>query len=166
MTRHDTGPQRSQSIDAYLRRTRLLAVVALLALAGAIVSDVVGGSFWVRHALLAGLAASVTVVMLTVAVLNEVLERRRRERWRVLAQYVMLELVRNARLIWTGVLQHAGLLTSDASRPEAVEANGRLVRDTPPLASALREVVADDARLRGLHEEIALLVAHTDDVLG
>ena len=166
MTRHDTGPQRSQSIDAYLRRTRLLAVVALLALAGAIVSDVVGGSFWVRHALLAGLAASVTVVMLTVAVLNEVLERRRRERWRVLAQYVMLELVRNARLIWTGVLQHAGLLTSDASRPEAVEANGCLVRDTPPLASALREVVADDARLRGLHEEIALLVAHTDDVLG
>jgi len=119
MTRHDTGPQRSQSIDVYLRRTRLLAVVALLALAGAIVSDVVGGSFWVRHALLAGLAASVTVVMLTVAVLNEVLERRRRERWRVLAQYVMLELVRNARLIWTGVLQHAGLLTSDAARPES-----------------------------------------------
>jgi hypothetical protein len=58
----------------------LLAIAALLALAGAIASDVVGGTFWARHALLAGLTSSVIIVMLTVAVINEVLERRRRER--------------------------------------------------------------------------------------
>jgi hypothetical protein len=109
MKSHDTGPRRSQAIDAHLRRTRLLAVVALLALTGAIASDVLAGSFWVRHAPLASLAASVIVVMLTVAVINEVLELRRQRRWTVLAQYVMLELVRNARLIWTGVLEHARL---------------------------------------------------------
>jgi len=78
----------------------------------------------------------------------------------------MLELVRNARLIWTGVLEHAALLTSDAAGPESVDANRRLVRDTPHLVAAVREVVADDARLHGLHEEIALLAAQTDRVLG
>jgi hypothetical protein len=166
MRRHDVGPRRSRSVDAYLRRTRVLAVVALLALAGGVVSDTVGGTFWARHALLAGLAASVIVVMLSVAILNEVLERRRRQRWSILAQYVMLELVRNARLIWTGVLEHAGLLAADAARPEAVDANGRIVRDTPRLTAALRGVIADDVRARSLHEEIALLAAHTDEVLG
>ena len=166
MRRQDTGPRRSQSIDAYQGRTRVIAVVALLVLAGAIISDVFGGTFWARHALLASLVASVIVVMLTVAVINEVLERRTRERWRVLAQYVMLELVRNARLIWTSVLQHAGLLAPDATRPDAVEDNARLVRDTPCLTAAVRVMVADDLRLQGLRDEIALLVAHTDDVLG
>lgn len=97
MKRHEVGPRRSQSVDALLRGTRLLAIAALLALAGGIVSDAVGGSFWARHALLAGLAASVITVMLTVAVINEVLDRRRRERWSILAQFVMLELVRNAK---------------------------------------------------------------------
>ena len=53
--------------------------------------------------MLAGLVASVIVVMLSVAVINEVLERSRRRRWSTLAQYVMFELVRNARMIWLGV---------------------------------------------------------------
>jgi len=166
MRRHEVGPRRSRSVDALLRRTRLLAVVALLALAGGIVSDVVEGSFWAGHALLASLTASVIIVMLSVAVINEVLDRRRRERWSVLAQFVMLELVRNARLIWTGVLAQVGLLTPEAARPESVEANGRIVRDTPRLAAAVREVIADDALRRALHEEVALFAAHTDEVLG
>src|SRR5579862_5327557 len=108
MRRHEVGPRRSQSVDAFLRSTRLLAFGALVALAGGIVSDAVAGSFWARHALLASLTASVIIVLLTVAVVNEVLERRRRERWSILAQYVMLELVRNARLVWTGVLVQVG----------------------------------------------------------
>ena len=93
MRRHDAGPRRSRSVDVLLRGTRVLAIVALLALAGGIVSDVVGGSFWARHALLTSLAASVIIVMLSVAVINELVERRRRERWSILAQFVMLELV-------------------------------------------------------------------------
>jgi hypothetical protein len=166
MRRHELGPRRSQSVDALLRSTRLLAIAALLALAGGIVSDVVGGSFWARHALLASLAASVIIVMLTVAVINEVLDRRGRERWSVLAQFVMLELVRDARLIWTGALAQVGLLTREDTRPDSVEANGRIVRDTPRLTAAVREAIADDARRRGLQEEIALLAVHTDEMLG
>jgi FG-GAP repeat len=47
-----------------------------------VVSDVVIGSFWLRHALLASIVGSVIVVMLSVAVINEVIETRRRRRWR------------------------------------------------------------------------------------
>lgn len=166
MTRHEVGPRRSQSIDVLVRGTRVLAAVALLALAGAIVSDVVGGDFWARHALLAGLVASVIVVMLSVAVINEVLERRRRERWSILAQYVMLELVRNARLIWTGVLAQVGLLAAEHARPDLVDANARTVRDTSRLTAALSASIGDEDRRRELRDEVALLAAHTDEVLG
>jgi hypothetical protein len=76
--------------------------VALLALVGGVISDAVERSFWMRHPLLAGLASGFIVVMLTVALINEAVERRRRERWSVLAQYVMLQLVRDARGVWTG----------------------------------------------------------------
>ena len=165
MRRHEASPRRSQSVDALLRSTRLLAVVALLALAAGIASDITEGSFWARHALLAGLTASVIVVLLTVAVINEVQERRRRERWSILAQFVMLELVRNARLVWTGVLAQVGLLTPEATRPDAVDANRSAVRDTARLSAAVRQTMADDTRRPGLHEEIALLAAHSEEVL-
>jgi hypothetical protein len=82
----------SSAVDSYLQESRLLAAVAVLALVAGILSDALARDFWSRHAVLANLAASLIVVMLTVAVVNEVVERRRRRRWRVLAQYVMLEL--------------------------------------------------------------------------
>jgi hypothetical protein len=166
MRRHDVGPRRTQSVDSLLRRTRVAAGVALLALVAGIVSDFAEGSFWVRHALLASLVASVLVVVLSVAVINELLERRRRQRWSVLAQFVMLELVRNARLVWTGVLAQVRLLGPDAARPDAVDANGRIVRDTPRLSAAVGDAVADEGRRRALRDEIALLAAHSDEVLG
>jgi hypothetical protein len=166
MRRHDAGPRRSQSVDSLRRGTRVAAGVAVLALIGAIVSDFVEGSFWARHTLFASLVASVLVVILSVAVINEVLERRRRQRWSVLAQFVMLELVRNARLIWTGVLAQVGLLAPDAARPDSVDANGRIVRDTPRLSAALGAAIADDGHLLDLRDEIALLAAHSDEVLG
>ncbi len=166
MNRHDSGPRRSRSVDSYLWRTRVLAVVALLALVAGVLSDVMRPRFWARHALVTGLVSSLIVVMLSAAILNEVLERRRRQRWSVLAQYVMLELVRNARMIWIGVLEHAGLLPHGAARPEDVETNGLLVRDTARLTTALYGVVSDPTRLRLLNEEIAVLTAHCDEVLG
>ncbi len=51
----------------YLGGTRSLAAVALLALAAAIISDAFGRHFWAHHPLLANLAASLIVVMLSVA---------------------------------------------------------------------------------------------------
>ena len=94
-----------------------------------------------RHALLTSLFGSVIVVMLSVAVINEVVERRRRRRWSILAQYVMFELVRNARMIWSGILELANLLTLEGGHREAVERSRWVVRDTPRLTAAVREIV-------------------------
>lgn len=76
MTSHrPSGPRRSRSVSSYLRQTRLLAILALAAFVGGAVSDAINEAFWERHALLAGLVSSAVVVMLSVAVINEVLER-------------------------------------------------------------------------------------------
>ena len=160
-----SGPRRARSVASYLRQTRIVAIIALAASAGGVVSDFTNESFWEHHALLSGLTASVIVVMLTVAVINEVLERRQRQRWSVLAQYVMFELVRNARMIWMGVLEVAGALPTEVNQQESLEAGTQVARDTPRLTAALREVVDDQDRRARLHEVIAFSAQHADDVL-
>jgi hypothetical protein len=163
---HVPGPRRSASARSYRRETRAIAVVLLLALAAGVVSDRFAGEFWGRHALLTGLASSVIVALLSVALVSEAVERRRRRRWRVLAQYVMLELVRNARLVWTVVTELAGLMPADAHTTASMHAGARAVRDTAGLAEAIRELVADGDRRRLLHEKITRFAAHSDNLLG
>ncbi len=139
--------------------------MAVLACVAAIASDEINERFWEQHALLAGLAASVIVVVLTVAVVNEAIERRSRQRWSILAQYVMFELVRNARMIWSGVLDVAGLLPNEVNRLEWVAAGAAVVRDTPRLTVSLRSVLDDEAGRVRLHDEIAFLAEHSEEML-
>lgn len=151
---------------SFRRGTRILAGVALLVLVAAIISDALSGDFWARHALLAGVSASAIVVMLSVAVVDEVLERRRLRRWSVLAQYVMFELVRGARLIWTTVIELAGSVPSEIPHARWVDEAAEAVRDTPRLETAIRKLVADAARRQILHDEIVGLAAFSDEMLG
>ena len=139
---------------------------ALLAVVGGVTSDVTSDRFRARHALLAGLVSSVIVVVLLIAVINEVLERRRRQRWSILAQYVMFELIRNARMIWSGVLAAAGLFSTTANQEASIDAGATLVRDTPGLTAALRGILDDADRRARLHTEIVFLAEHFDEVLG
>jgi hypothetical protein len=104
--------------------------------------------------------------MLTLAVVNEVAERRRRRRWSVLAQYVMLQLVRDARGIWTGLLELAGLMPPDNLSAASIDAGAQTVRDTARLTAAARKVLAEPDRRKGLHESVARTVIHNDEVLG
>jgi hypothetical protein len=174
MIRRDSGPRRSKSVDAYLRGTRLLAAIVLLALVGGVLSDALEDRFWTDHALLAGLVASVIVVMLTVALVNEALERRSRQRWSVLAQYVMLQLVRDARLVWTGIAELAGLMPSDPYASEgdvlmtatSIDAGSSAVRDTDRLSAALRDLVAYANKRKRLHHKVTIFEEHNDAVLG
>jgi hypothetical protein len=46
----------------------------------------------------------------------------------VLAQYVMLELVRNARFIWIGLMELAGMMPPDGYTTAGIDACARLVR--------------------------------------
>jgi hypothetical protein len=164
--RNNAGPRRAGTVETYLRHIRAMALIVVAAVIASVASDLTGVTFWERHALLTGLVSSVLVVMVSVAVINEVLERRRRQRWSVLAQYVMFELVRNARMIWTGVLDLAGLLPADTSQQRLVDLGAQIVQDTTRLTAAVREIVDDDHLRDRLHAEVAFLAEHADDVLG
>ncbi len=166
MTRRSNGPIRSDSINAYLLGTRILAVIAALALAGGILSDEIDDAFWQRHALLAGLSSSIIIVMLTAGVFNEAVDRQRRRRWSVLAQYVMLDLARNARLTWAGILNWAGLLPANVMPNPLGEVAAPIVRDQAQLAPALAEAISDPSRRQALHDDIAATVVHNNEMLG
>src|SRR5438445_13457189 len=122
VARRTVGPRRSDSLRTYVRSTRIIGGLSVLILAGAVVWDIVSDAFWVRHTLFTGLVASLIVVAVTAAVLNEVLEHRQRQRWSVLAQYALLDFVRAARLVWTGLLELAGLAPDGELGDEAISA--------------------------------------------
>jgi hypothetical protein len=146
--------------------TRIIAGLSLLVLSGAIAWDLANDGFWSRHALLTSLVASSIVVAVTAAVLNEVLERRQRERWSVLAQYALFDLLRTARLVWSGLLELAGLAPDGELGGEALAAGSEAVRDAPRLAAAMDEILASAERREQLHRLIAGLLGHSQEVLG
>ncbi len=166
MARRSVGPRRTESRRTYGRATRIVAGLSLLILFGAIAWDIADDEFWSRHALFTGLVASLIVVAVTVAVLNEVLERRQRERWAILAQYALLDLVRTARLVWTGLLELAGLVPDGELGDAALAAGSEAVRDTPRLAAEMDEMLASSDRREQLHRLIAELQRHGQEVLG
>jgi hypothetical protein len=166
MARQTVGPRRTESLRTYLRATRVIGGLSVLVLCGAIAWDIADDGFWSRHALLTSLVASLIVVAVTGAVLNEVLERRQRGRWAVLAQYALFEFVRTARLVWTGLLELAGLVPDGELGDGALAAGSEAVRDTPRLAVAMDEMLASADRREQLHRLIAGLLADSQDVLG
>jgi hypothetical protein len=166
MARHTVGPRRTDSLRSYVRAARIAAAVSVLILLGAIAWDLEDDGFWTRHALFTSLVASLIVVAVTAAVLNEVLERRQRQRWSVLAQYALFDLVRAARLVWSGLLELAGLVPDGELGEAALAAGSEAVHDTPRLAAAIDELLAiSDSRER-LHRLIRRLLDHGEDVLG
>jgi hypothetical protein len=166
MARRALGPRRTDSLRTDVLVTRIIGGLSVLVLFGAIAWDLANDGFWSRHALFTSLVGSLIVVAVTAAVLNEVLERRQRERWSVLAQYALFEFVGTARLVWTGLLELAGLVPDGEVDDEALEAGTEAVRDTPRLTAAMDEMLASADRREQLHRLIAGLLGHGQEVLG
>src|SRR5438067_12457701 len=129
MATRTPDPSHIHSPRTYMSSTQIIAGLSVLVLSGAVVCYLSNDGFWSRHTLFTGLVASLIVVAVTAAVLNEVLERRQRERWSVLAQYALLEFVRAARLVWSGLLELAGLVPEGELGEEALAAGTDAVRD-------------------------------------
>ena len=166
MARYPVGPRRTESLRTHVRASRIIAGLSVFALSGAIAWDLATDGFWSRHALFTSLVASLIVVAVTAAVLNEVLERRQRERWSVLAQYALFDFVRTARLVWSGLLELAGLVPDGELGDGALAAGSEAVRDTPRLAAAMDEMLASADRREQLHRLIAGLLGEGQDLLG
>jgi hypothetical protein len=166
MARQTVGPRRTDSFAAYVRGTRIVGTVSLLVLVGAIAWDLADDGFWARHTLFTGLIASLIVVGVTVAVLNDLIERRQRQRWAVLAQYALFDLVRAARLVWSGLLELAGLAPDGEPGDEVLDAGSKAVRDTPLLTAAMDEMLADAEHRVHVHRLIEQRHADGQAVLG
>lgn len=166
MARRTVGPRRTDSLRTYLGATRIVGGLSVVVLFGAIAWDLANDHFWSRHALFTGLVASLIVVAVTAAVLNEVLERRRRERWSVLAQYALFDFVRTARLVWGGLLELTGLVPDGELGDQALAAGSEAVRDTPRLAAAVGVMLASADRREQLHRLLVGLLAESQALLG
>jgi hypothetical protein len=165
MVRRTIGPRRSGQLR-YLGSTRISGGITMLVLSGAIAWDIADDGFWLRHTLFTALAASLITVAVTVAVLNEVLERRQRERWSVLAQYALWDLTRTARLVWTSLLELTGLVPDDELEDGVLGALTEAVLSEPPLVAAIDDLLASPDRREQLHRLITRLHGQGREVLG
>src|SRR5437879_11448633 len=75
MARRTVGPRRSDSPRTYLRPTRIIGGLSVLALVGVVVWDLTNDGFWFHHTLFTALVARLLVVALTAPVRNAVLRR-------------------------------------------------------------------------------------------
>jgi len=149
-----------------VRSTRIIGGLSVLVLSGAVAWDFANDGFWFRHALITSLVANLIVVAMTAAVLNEVLQRRQRQRWSVLAQYALFDLLGTARLVWTSLLELTGLVPDEDLEDGALAAGSEAVLDTPRLAAAMDEILASADHREQLHRLITRLRAHGQEVLG
>lgn len=87
------------------RRFAFTAGLGAALLAAAVVADFVFRAFWNKHGLLTSLLASLLVVAVTVAALNELLKRRDRKRRSIVAQSALFALIESASLTWTVMVE-------------------------------------------------------------
>jgi hypothetical protein len=84
----------------------------------------------------------------------------------VVAQYALFDLARMARLVWSGLLELAGLVPDGELGNEALTAGIEAVRDTPRLGAAIDEMLSSADRREQLHRLITDLLGHSQEVLG
>ena len=137
--------------------------IALIALAAA--SDFLVGSFWSGHAMLTSLIASLLVLAVTVAVINEWVERRGRRRWSVLAQYVLFQLVQAARVTWTTLIELLERGEIDTSTPAALRAVAERALRTAEISTAARDLLANPERRTLLSTVLSDMAAHSRAVV-
>jgi hypothetical protein len=104
------------------------------------------------------LLANLLVVAVTVVVINELIERRDRKRWSLLAQHVLFSLVQTARATWTGLVELLEVGEVQSGAEESLQAAAELTQDTARLSAATRELLADPtrrARLQRLTERLS-----------
>jgi hypothetical protein len=122
-------------------------------------SDFYASRFWLGHPVTVSILAALAVVLVSVTVIEVVLNRRSERRWRLLAQYALMELAEAAHGAWgvlLGVIYEGGDGSDDMADPTRVIQ----VLDSPERAPVLKRkidaILTDPLRrdeLRGSLEE-------------
>jgi hypothetical protein len=147
------------------RRLVLAATIGLALIVAAAVSDFVIGSFWSRHSLLTSLVANVLVVAITLAVVNEFVERRDRRRWNLLAQAVLFALTQSARATWSGLVEVLRLGEVRSGSVEPLLEGAALARDSERVSKAIDELLADEQRRAVLQRVTVQQAEYASDVI-
>jgi hypothetical protein len=130
-----------------------LNVAAVFALAWLLVlltSDFYAGRLWIDHPVTTATVASLSVVLVSVTLIEAVLNRRSERRWRLLAQYALLELAETAHAAWAVlvlVLDPVDIGDQGLADPAHITR----ILDSPERAPALKrtvEALLTDARAR------------------
>jgi hypothetical protein len=127
-------------------RSLITAGVGIALLIAAIASDFVINSFWVEHAMLTALLASLLIVVITVAVVNEALDRRNRRRWSLLAQSAMFALVQRAWMTWMGMVEVLELAEVQTGSMDSLAEGWAVALDRGRVSSALDELMLHPQR--------------------
>jgi hypothetical protein len=146
-------------------RLAITATLGLLVLGLAFAAEFLVGSFWSRHALFTSLVANLVVLAVTLAVVNEWIDRRDRRRWSVLAQYVMFQLAQAARATWTSLIELLERHALDPITEDVLLAAARRVLDTAAVSAATSALLADDERRALLRDVLARLAEHGRGVI-
>ena len=150
------------------RRARIAALGAIALIAGLVSSDFYAHQFWLGHPLTTAILASLSVVLVSVTVIEVVLNRRSERRWRLLAQYALLELAEAARGAWgvlPGVIYEGNSGSDDMTDPYQVIQ----VLDSPARAPVLKRkidaILTDPLRRDELRESLEQTLATSRELI-
>jgi hypothetical protein len=145
--------------------TRIAAALSLVALLCLTVSDFVLTGFWDKNAMATSVLADILVLIVGVAVVNEFLAARSRRRWRLVADYSLVELASECRRVWVRLAETIGLgRRADFSR-EDFRALLMGAEDEDRLEQRAHEFACDADARRELQRVVGELVEAARDVL-
>ena len=145
--------------------TRIAAALSLVALLCLTVSDFVLTGFWDKNAMATSVLADILVLIVGVAVVNEFLAARSRRRWRLVADYSLVELASECRRVWVRLAEATGLgRRADLSR-EDFRALLMGAEDEERLERRAHDFARDPDARRELQRVVGELVEAARDVL-
>jgi hypothetical protein len=120
-------------------------------------SDFYAGRFWLGHPVTTAFLASLTVVLASVTVIDVILNRRSERRWRLLAQYALLELAEAAQGAWgvlLGVIHEGDSGSDDTTDPSRVIEVLDSPSRAPILMRKIEAILTDPLRRDELRESL------------
>ena len=146
--------------------TRIAAALSLVALLCLTISDFVLTGFWDKNAMATSVLADILVLIVGVAVVNEFLAARSRRRWRLVADYSLVELASECRRVWVRLAETIDLgRRTDLSREDFRALLMGAAEDAERLEQRAHDFARDPDARRELQRVVGELVAAARDVL-
>ena len=150
------------------RRPPIAALGAVALIAVLVSSDFYANQFWLGHPVTTAILASLTVVLVSVTVIEVVLDRRSERRWRLLAQYALLELAEAARGAWgvlLGVICEGDSGSDDMADPSQVIEVLDSPEQAPILKRKIEAILTDPLRRDELQESLEQTLATSRELI-